>query len=142
MGGFVSFATAFCAACIFIGALSAAAPEKAMSKPVKYVLSLAFTAAVIGAAGMIDKTDLDFNEFSGEISVSSDMQTAAAEYAYAYALKSADINFSEITVCTDKTDDGSIIITKVIIYSDGNESEIRRALSTAAENYEVEIKNE
>lgn len=142
MGGFVSFATAFCAACIFIGALSAVSPERAMSKPVKYVLSLAFIAAVIGAAGMINKTDLDFNEPSAELFASYDMQTAAAEYAYAYALKSADINFSEITVCTDKSDDGSIIITKVIIYSDANESEIRRALSTAAENYEVEIKNE
>ena len=61
---------------------------------------------------------------------------------YVKVLKSAEINFSEITVCTDKTEDGGIVISKLIIYSDCAEERIRGALGAAAENIEVEIVNE
>lgn len=98
---------------------------------------------VISAAGLLSdgfNTDISFNT---DIETSDEeLKAAAAKYVYVKALKSAEINFSEITVCTDKTEDGGIVISKLIIYSDCAEERIRAALGAAAENIEVEIVNE
>lgn len=137
------FLTSFCAASIFIGALYMICPDGAMSKSVKYVLSLAFLLTVIAAVGITVKhTDFDFNITQYEVTDTELLDTAAAEYAYTYALNAADINFSKITVCTDKTADGSIVISKVIIYSDCEKSRILSVLGEATNNFEVEIINE
>lgn len=126
-----------------IGALHMICPDGVMGKSVKYILSLIFIAAVIASASFSIKNfdwDIDYGIPAAESGDS--MQVAAAEYVYAAALKSAGINFSEITVCTDKSDSGSIIISKVIIYSDCESAKIKEALGAVAENYEVEIINE
>ena len=114
-----------------------------MSKPVKYILGLVFLVTVISAAGLISdgfRSDISFNT---DIETSDEeLKAAAAKYVYVKVLKAAEINFSEITVCTDKTEDGGIVISKLIIYSDCAEERIRGALGAAAENIEVEIVNE
>ncbi len=143
MSGFTSFLTALCAACVFLGAVQLVCPDGSMSKPVKYILGLVFLVTVISAAGLISdgfRSDIRFNT---DIETSDEeLKAAAAKYVYAKVLKSAEINFSEITVCTDKTEDGGIVISKLIIYSDCAEERIRGALGAAAENIEVEIVNE
>ena len=98
---------------------------------------------VISAAGLLKggfNTDISF-EASAATS-GEELKAAAARYVYGQALRSSEINFSEITVCTDKNEDGSIVISKVIIYSDADKERIRSALGSAAENIEVEIINE
>ena len=42
MNAFSAFAAALCAACVLIGALHLITPDGAMSKPVKYALSVVF----------------------------------------------------------------------------------------------------
>lgn len=143
MSGLNSFLTAFCAALVFIGAMHLISPDGIMLKPVKYILSLVFLVTVITAAGLLQK---DFDSgitFETEIATDSgELNTSAAKYVYQQALKAAQINFSEITVCTDKTEDGGIVISKLIIYSDSTEERIRTALGAAAEKIEVEVVNE
>ena len=143
MSGLTSFLTSLCAACVFIGAMHLICPDGNLGKPVKYVLSLVFLVTVISAAGLLKggfDTDISF-EASAAVS-EEELKTATARYVYGQALSAAEINFTEITVCTDKTEDGSIVISKVIIYSDCEKERILAALGAAAENIEVEIVNE
>lgn len=143
MNGLSSVLTAFCAACVLIGSLYMLCPDGAMSRTVKYALSLVFLISVIASAGLGIKTaDFDFNIPEIPETDTAELETASARYVYSYALSSAGIDFSEITVCTDKTADNRIIITKVIIKSPCTKSEIIAALGEAAQNYEVEIINE
>ena len=143
MSGLTSFLTSLCAACVFIGAVHLICPDGNLGKPVKYVLSLVFLVTVISAAGLLKggfNTDISFE--SSAAASDEGLKAAAARYVYGQALRSSEINFSEITVCTDKNEDGSIVISKVIIYSDADKERIRAALGSAAENIEVEIINE
>ncbi|MGN0493891.1 MAG: hypothetical protein ACI4F7_09615 [Acutalibacteraceae bacterium] len=143
MSGFTSFLTALCAALVFIGALHLICPDGAMAKPVKYILSLVFLVTVISAAGLLaGGFDGEWDFKTESYADNGELDTAAAKYVYAKALEAAEINFTEITVCTDKTEDGGIVISKLIIYSDCTEERIRSALGAAAENIEVEVVNE
>ena len=143
MSGLTSFLTSLCAACVFIGAMHLICPDGNLGKPVKYVLSLVFLVTVISAAGLLKggfDTDISF-EASAAAS-EEELKTATARYVYEQALKNSEINFTEITVCTDKMPDGSIVISKVIIYSDCDKQRVLAALGESAENIEVEIVNE
>lgn len=138
-----AFLIAFCAAAVFIGALYMLCPDGAMSKPVKYLLSLAFLLTVISVAGITVKNvepELDFSV--PETIDAAALETSSAEYVYSYALSSAGIEFSRIEIFTDKTEDGSISINKVIIYSGCERQKIIDALGEATKNIEVEVINE
>ena len=138
MNAFSAFAAALCAACVLIGALHLITPDGAMSKPVKYALSVVFLISVISAAAIplkkisVDITVPDCEEYSEE-----SLYATSAEYVYGRLLKDAGIEFTKITVCTDKSDGGSIIISKVTVFSGRSAAEIKRALGVVAENYEV-----
>lgn len=140
MNGISLFITSFCGSCVLIGALYILCPDSAMSKSVKYALSLVFVISVITAAAAVGRIDFSFDRNAASVPSADKLATESARYAYSYALEKEKINFSEITVCTDKTDDGSIIISKVIIYSDANKEDIFRALGEAAENYDIEVR--
>ena len=134
MNAFSAFAAALCAACVLIGALHLITPDGAMSKPVKYALSVVFLISVISAAA------IPLKKISVDITV-PDCEEYSEEYVYGRLLKNAGIEFTKITVCTDKSDDGSIIISKVTVFSGRSAAEIKRALGVVAENYEVEVVN-
>lgn len=143
MNYFSSILTAFCVSCIIIGILYMICPDGTMSKSVRYVLGLCFLLAIIAATGItVKKPDIDFPLPQTVYSDSSALDIANARYAYSYALQSAGIDFSEITVCTDKLEDGSIVISKVIIRSDCERDKILSVLGKTAQIYEVEIINE
>lgn len=139
----ISLLTAFCASAVFIGALYMICPEGAINKTVKFVLGLAFLLSVIAASGIsLNKTDIYVEIPKTETADSDTLDIAVAKYVYSYTLKNSGIDFSEITVCTDKSADGSIYISKVIIKSQENREKILNALGEAGKNIEVEIKNE
>ena len=118
-------------------------PNGVMSNSVKYILGLCFIITLIGGTGIkIKKEDMNFPSKSETVIDNTALQTANAEFVYSYALKSAGVEFSEITVCTDKAEDGSIIITKVIIKSDCEKEKILSVLKEPSQVYEVEIINE
>lgn len=143
MNYFSSLLTAVCAACILIGALYMLCPDGAMKKSVSYILGLVFLLSVISASGItVKKADINITLPKVTSADTTALSTAAAEYVYASALKAAGIEFYEITVCTNKSEDGSISISKVLIRSDCEKGRILEALGEAAKNFEVEVINE
>lgn len=138
-----SFFTAFCAAAVFIGGLYMLCPDGAMSKSVKYLLSLVFLVTIISAAGLnLRKSDINIDFSVKAETNTTDLEVESARYVYSYALKSAGINFKKIEIFTDKAANDSISINKVIIYSECERETILKALNEAAKNIEVEIINE
>ena len=137
---FISFSTG----CILIGALYILCPEGNVAKPIKHIFSLVFLLIIISAANLplknIDFTMPTISPTDNENY--NEMQISSAEYVFSEALKSQNINFSEISIFTDKTDDDSIVITKVVIVSNDAREKILNALGGLSENREVEIINE
>ena len=118
-------------------------PGGVMEKPVRYILGLVFLVIVISSAGVtLGTAEWDAVFPAADEIPRQSLDAASAEYVYGAVLEASGINFSEITVCTDKSDDGSIIITKVIIYTGCDERTVKEALGVVAENYEVEVINE
>ena len=136
------FIAAFCGASVFIGGLYMLCPDGVMNKSVKYIFSLIFILTVVSAAAFSGGWDMPYIEPVVADADTEALQTAAAEYVFAEALKSEGIEFSKITVCTDKTETGSISISKVIIWSGDEKERILSALAEAAENIKVEIVND
>ncbi len=137
------FFISFSVGCILIGALYIICPEGNISKPIKYVFSLIFLVIIISAANIpIKKIDFSFNQNTTEQTNLTDMQVLSAEYIYSYTLTANNINFSKIYVCTDNSEDNSIVITKVVIVSQEPREKIIKALGVLAENREVETVNE
>ncbi len=137
---FISFSTG----CILIGALYILCPDGNISKPIKHIFSLVFLIIIISAAN-IPLKNIDFSLPTTTVTESENyenMQISAAKYIYSEALKSENINFREILIYTDKTDDVSIVITKVVIISNEPKEKIIKALEGLSENREVEIINE
>lgn len=139
----MQFFTSFCVGCVLIGALYIICPDGAISKTVKYVFSLIFLLIIISAAN-IPLKNINLDVFSPQNSVadSEDMQIAAAEYVFSHTLKSQNVNFSKISIFTDKTDNSSIVITKVVIATQEQPEKVKKALGELAKNREVEIVNE
>lgn len=141
MNGFSSFVAAFCSSCIIIGLMYLICPEK-QKNTIKFLFGVVFILSVISA--FYNLKDFSLPEFDsiGYSQSQTEIAENSARLVYEETLKNSGINFSKIEVCTDKTDDDSIIITKVIIYSDANKTDILAALGTVADTYEVEIKND
>ena len=136
------FFITFCASAIFIGALLIICPNGHLSKPVRNILAIVFTLIIISAALKID-FNLDLTVNTDEItSNAAALDTHSAAYVYGQCLKKAELEFSKISVFTNKNDDGSIVISKVIIFSKEDKNKILLALSQVAQNFEVEIINE
>ena len=136
------FFITFCVSAIFIGALLIICPNGQMSKSIKYILSLVFTLLIISSAVKID-FNLDFTPNTNVINSHAEViNTHSAAYVYSQCLKAAKIEFSKISVLTNKSDDGSIVISKVLIFSKEDKNKILLALGEVAQNFEVEIINE
>ena len=138
-----SFLMSFCVSAIFIGAVFLICPGGKMSKPVKYILTLVFTVVIITSVSN-KNFDLDFSDFKVP-TVDTDgeeLKIQSAEYVLGDVLRQNGVNFSKITVCTTKAEDDSIVISKVIVFSQESQDKILDALSEIVKNYEVEIKNE
>ena len=136
------FFITFCVSAFFIGALLIICPNGQMSKSIKYILSLVFTLLIISSAVKID-FNLDFTPNTNVINSHAEViNTHSAVYVYSQCLKAAKIEFSKISVLTNKSDDGSIVISKVLIFSKEDKNKILLALGEVAQNFEVEIINE
>lgn len=138
-----SFFMSFCVSAIFIGGIFIICPNGKMSKPIKYILCLIFTVIIIVS---VSKINPDFNlpYFESQISEqnSDKLQIQSAEYVWGACLNAANIKFTKITVCTNKTQNNSIVISKVMIFSNESKENILNALGDLAKAVEVEIINE
>lgn len=141
MNGINAFIISFCSSCILLGFLYILCPSGNMSKITKYIFCLCFVCCVLGAVINIPKQDISFvtekenNQVLTEQSVS-----AIAQMIFGEALNSNNINFRKIEVTTNKLYDGSIVISRVAVFTSENNLKIEQIL--ASDNYEVVVINE
>lgn len=137
------FITSFCVGSILIGSLYIICPKGNISKQIKYIFSLVFLIIIISAANVPLKS-VNFDALSPNDSQidTENLEISAAKYVFSYTLERQNIKFSEISIFTDKTDDGSIVITKAVIVTDEPPQKVINALAGLLDNREVEIINE
>lgn len=138
---FNEFVIVFCTSCIFLGFLYMLCPDGNISPSVKYIFCLCFLCCVLSCVTNL-KT-VDFKDFTskGETDYLTEQSAAVtAQSVFETALSSQNINFTKISVDTNKLSDGSIIISKVTVYSDREPEEIIKAIGS--DSYEVCVVNE
>ena len=142
MNALSSFLMSFSSSCVLLGFLYMLCPSGSMAKPIKYVFCLCFMCCVISSVAAVSR--LQFPEIniksSGNYQVTETTAAATAQMIFEEALSRENINYRKITVYTDKLPSGSIIISKVIVYTSHTADEIYRVLSP--EGYNVEVINE
>lgn len=141
MEGLNSFIISFCGSCVLLGFLYMLCPSGSMSASVKYIFCLCFVCCVVGAAMTIPSPDFSYFDEISSAEILTEQNTAVtAEAVFSEALKEQNINFRKITVDTNKTGDGSIIISKVTVYTDELPQKIYTVIDS--DSYEVEVINE
>lgn len=140
MSGFSSFVLAFCTVCITVGALQIICPSGSLSKSVKFALSLAFICCLLSGVAGIKFPDIQTYLNSPKAVANDDMSQSAIRLVFEDALSRGGINFSKVTVCTDKLDDGSISIIEVVVYSPDSPQKIEEVIGGG--EYEVRVIDE
>ncbi|MBO4468320.1 MAG: hypothetical protein J5766_03365, partial [Clostridia bacterium] len=108
-----------------------------MTKTVKYVMILVLVSAMTGIFAV--NFNLEFKT-DNTASVVSDGQRDEKMITAVFenALKMNNVNFEKIIIFTDKTEEGSITITKIRVYSDEKIEKIVSAIGNG-KAYEIEV---
>ena len=140
MKDFISFVTSFCVVSAVIGGLSIIFPNGKLSKSVRYIAVLSLICAFIGI--FFVKFNIDVHPDLSQIEKSqNDTDIYLTKMIFENALKTNNITFSKIDFLTDKNESGSIIITKVFIYTSCSKEKIEEIIGNSSE-YEVEVIDE
>ncbi len=141
MGEINSFIISFCVSSILLGFLYMLCPGGNMSASVKYIFCLCFVCCVVGTAVSIPSPDFsvfDKNQ-SAEILTEQNIATTA-QSIFGEALRQENINFRKIAVDTNKLENGSIIISKITVYTTESQQRVSEVLDS--DSYEVVVINE
>lgn len=143
MNGIKEIILGFCAAAVFLGALSIIAPSAAERKSVKYVLSLVFLACCVTLFSGVGRISLK----SGGTSATDyknliAMGNTQAEYICCAALKDANIPYEKVCADTNIDESGDIYINEIKVYSSYNGEEIKQTIKKTVQTKSVEVINE
>ena len=140
MSGIGEFITVFSSFSLLFGGIYMLKPAGNTAKTVKYVFGLIFIAIILSAILNIKLDDFKDFKTDKEITVSTEnLEKEVIRLTFVEALRSQNIKFTEITVCTNKNADGSISISKVVVFSDESKEAIIKALSFPDAEYEIEV---
>ncbi len=134
-----AFISAFCVGCIVLGTLYILAPKGNLSKAASYAFSLAFLCLVLFTVGKLQNIDFPGIKEGSEDYSNERLSAASAQMIFSEALASQKINFSKITVFTDKSQSGGISITKVLVYTDASYEQVNSVIGSSI--YEVVVVN-
>ncbi len=141
MNNISAFMMSFCSSCILLGFLYLLCPKDKLNSSVKYVFCLCFLCCVLNGVVNFPKLNLSQFDAASNTTVATEQSTAAvAQSVFAQALAKQNINFSKISVDTNKLSNGSITISKVTVYSAENSEVIRSIIGS--DSYEVCVINE
>lgn len=138
MNALTSFTISFCTVCIVVAALTVLCPDGTFNKSIKYILALVFLLCLLSVIPVFKNIELNYKQNS-VLAQSTDISARAAEIHFAETLKNAGIPFSKIKVYTDNLSDGSILITRVVIYSDSSVEQIQNVLCFDQYEYKFEV---
>lgn len=136
-----NMALGFCAAAVFLGALSFFAPSGNMKKPVKYAFSLVFLLFCTGLFSV-------FGKFSGKIPETPAVQAdtgiseSYAEYLCEAVMKDAGLSYKKITVKTNINENGGIYISEIRIITAEPKAAVEKAVKSQLETEKLEVVNE
>lgn len=140
MNSIYEFVTVFCSISLLFGGIYILKPTGNTAKTVKYIFSLIFVCVVLTAIFKIKTVDFNLKSNLQNYELTTDSLTENAIIStFSEALRSSEINFSKITVCTNKNEDGSISISKVTVISDEEKEKIIKALGGENAEYEIEV---
>lgn len=135
------FMISFCSSCILLGFLYMLCPEGSINSSVKYVFCLCFLCCVLSGITSLPKIDLTQFKTASDAQIITEQSAAAtAQTVFARALIDQNINFTKITVDTNKLQNGSITISKVTVYTAASAEQINAAIGS--DSYEVCVINE
>lgn len=136
-----SFIISFCGASILLGFLYMLCPNGNMSASVKYIFCLCFVCCVVATATSIPTPSFSAFDKKQNVDILTEQKTAVtAQAIFCEALRRSDINFRKITVDTNKLNNGSIIISKITVYTTEPQQRVREVLDS--DSYEVVVINE
>ena len=138
MNGIYAFIITFCSVCLMITGLHLLCPSGSLEITVKYILGLVFIVCILTCIPSFKGISVKSYESASQ-TASGELDIKMSELAFKLALKNSGIQFSKITVCTDKSQDGGIIINKVIVHSSHSPEAIRQALGGEAAEYAIEV---
>lgn len=141
MNNLSAFMISFCSSCILLGFLYMLCPEGSMGGSVKYVFCLCFLCCVLSGITNLPKIDLkQFQSASDSQLVTEQSSAAVAQTVFVRALIEQNINFTKVTVDTNKLQNGSITINKVTVYTSESAEKIESVIGS--DSYEVCVINE
>ncbi len=141
MNAFKGFIMSVCTLFCVLGGLFLLRPKGTFEKPVRYVFALVLLICTISSALSFMNSDFSFSFESYVPKDISDISAETAAMVYETALKNTGIEFEKISLITDKLENGSINITKIIILSDDDPEKIKEIVSPNGD-IEVEIRSE
>ena len=130
MDGIKEIALAFCATAVATAAF-AMLKGRTMEKSGQYIIGILFLCSVVSA---VFSADIHFSfpktETVSVLENETEMCEAQAEYLIASYLEKRDIKFEKIRCRANKTEEGSIVISEVVIYGteDGSAEELLKEL--------------
>lgn len=132
-----------CATLVLIGAVQIISPQKTMKKGINYILGVVFVLTLMVPVMTIKDTNLSYEiKTDGEVGLNNEFNEYTARYIIATLLKNKQIDYKNISVITDISEDNRISITKVTVYSNETTEKIAEALAEIVKAEAVEVVNE
>lgn len=143
MNSILQILLGFCAAAVFIGAISMLTPASVMEKPTKFVISLVFTVVVVTLFSSIKTVDLQLPAASSNVEeTSGEMFDFQVEYLCSALLDDNNITYNKISAKTNIKSDGDIYIREIIVYSSQEPKKITSIIKEAFSAERVDVINE
>lgn len=143
MSAFRDFAVSFCTVGIGLGAFILLCPAGKFEKTVRYVLGVVFLICVLSFVPILKSVSMPkISASSNLFAFSESLSVTAFRLTLETALKENQINFKDLTVCTDISENGSIVIYKVVIKTEEPQEKILDILGNSVGNCEVEVQHE
>lgn len=133
----------FCAAAVFLGALSIISPGGSSKKPIKYILSLIFLASCVTL--FLGAGKITAGQIPTEVAPCSGvakMGAIQAEYLCRAVLADNGISFNKVCAETNINESGDIYINVVRVYSSNKGEEIEEVIKKKLTVKHVEVINE
>lgn len=141
MNGINSFIISFSSSCILLGFLYMLCPSGNMSASVKYIFCLCFVCCVVGTALSVKPPDFSMLEKENNAEIITEQNAAVtSQMIFSEALTQKNINFRKIIVDTNKLADGSIVISRITVYTSEPLQKVVEVIKS--NSYEVVVINE
>lgn len=145
MSEFESVILGLCIASVSLGAMYMLRPVGAAEKSVRLSFAVIFLSLLVVSAASLVSTDFGDLKISAESPASDyseNIVAAEAQYLCSQILNDKGIEFSEIKIFTDKTEDGGISIKRIAVESAAEPDTIRQSITAVIATDGVEVIND